>query len=197
MKTAIQIYKPGTVINDLNDGSLVNPIYSTYPAGTIGKIVDATNTTPVLVKAIVGVRPNLVSLEEIWDGTDYAGQKVPDGIYPFRYVTVLDSYRMNSVTGDPIIDENDEFYDEVPDVVADWEKFINMGVVNVANGDSWYADVDWKSDKVTSFYPNPVVGGSSSKGSVSQELAGFFEITKVPAPGTVSIKIYNIAGDLV
>ena len=194
MKTAIQIYKPGTVIAPekgylgLSSGTLVNPIYSTYTPLPAEAIVYSTDTSAVLVKAIVGVRPNLVSLEEIWDGTDYAGQKVPDGIYPYRYVTVLDSYRMNSVTGDPILEEGNEEYDEVPEVVADWDKFINLGLINVANGDSWYADLDWKNDRVTSFYPNPVVNKARE---------GFFEITKVPAPGTVSIKIYNIAGDLV
>ena len=46
--------------------------------------------------------------------------------------------------------------------------------------------MDWKSDKETMFYPNPL-----------RQSYGQFEITKVPAPGTVSIKIYNIAGDLV
>ena len=199
MKTAIQIYKPGTVIAPekdsfgnyyygLSSGTLLNPIYSTYSPLPAEAIVYSTDTSAVLVKAIVGIRPNLVSLEEIWDGTDYAGQKVPDGIYPYRYVTVLDSYRMNSVTGDPILEEGNKEYDEVPEVVADWDKFINLGLINVANGDSWYADLDWKNDRVTSFYPNPVVNNPRE---------GFFEITKVPAPGTVSIKIYNIAGDLV
>ena len=59
MKTAIQIYKPGTAINEYSSGSLLNPID--------GTIVYSTDTQDVLVKAIVGVRPNLVSLEEIWD----------------------------------------------------------------------------------------------------------------------------------
>ena len=189
MKTAIQIFKPGTRVIELSSGTLQNPIVGSSN-------VYSTDTRGVLVKAIVGVRPNLVSLEEIWDGTDYAGQKVPDGIYPFRYVTVLDSYRMNSITGDPILDEPGEDdngnidysgqYDEVYEVVMDWDKYINFGIINVVNGDSWYADIDWKDPKVTMFYPNPLT-----------QDAGFFEITKVPAPGTVTIKIYNIAGDLV
>ena len=175
MKTAIQIYKPGTTVADIRTGVLNNPIAGSTP-------VLPTKTEDVLVKAIVGVRPNLVGLEDIWDGTDYAGQKVPDGIYPFRYVTVLNSYQMNSITGDPIPADSTQ---PVSDIVMDWDKYINFGIINVANGDSWYADLDWKSDKVTMFYPNPM------------REEGFFEITKVPAPGTVSIKIYNIAGDLV
>ncbi len=176
MKTAIQIFKPGTRVVDLTTGELSNPIQN---YGT----VFSTDTRDVLVKSIVGVRPNLVSLEEIWDGTDYAGQKVPDGIYPFRFVTVLDSYQMNSITGDPILKYSSQ---PVSDVVMDWDKYINFSIINVVNGDSWYADIDWKDPRVTMFYPNPMRGDE-----------GFFEVTKVPAPGTVSIKIYNIAGDLV
>ncbi len=184
MKTAIQIFKPETRVVDLTTGELHNPIQGSGP-------VYSTDTRNVLVKAIVGVRPNLVSLEEIWDGTDYAGQKVPDGIYPFRYVTVLDSYQMNSITGDPIVSYSTE---PISEIVMDWDKYVNLGVINVVNGDSWYADIDWKDPKVTMFYPNPVVARS---GAVANKKIGFFEITKVPAPGTVTIKIYNIAGDLV
>jgi len=179
MKTAIQIFKPGTVVEDLTNGDLTNPIQG---YGT----VNSTDTRDVLVKAIVGVRPNLVSLEEIWDGTDYAGQKVPDGIYPFRFVTVADSYQMNSITGDPIVADYAIASTNTAEVVLDWDKYINMGIINVVNGDSWYADIDWKDPKVTMFYPNPLTKDE-----------GYFEITKVPAPGTVSIKIYNIAGDLI
>ena len=185
MKTAIQIFKPGTTVADIQTGELVNPIQDPNAVGGHA-IVQPTDTRNVLVKSIVGVRPNLVSLEEIWDGTDYAGQQVPDGIYPFRYVTVLDSYQMNSITGDPIVDTTAG--QTAADVVMDWDKYINFSIINVVNGDSWYADIDWKDPKVTMFYPNPVVGANRE---------GFFEITKVPAPGTVSIKIYNIAGDLV
>jgi hypothetical protein len=136
----------------------------------------------VLVKAIVGVRPHLVALEDIWDGTDYAGQRVPDGVYPYRYVTVLDSYNMNSINGSVLTSAGVT----VQDLVADWNKYVNLEVINVANGDSWYADADWKDNKVTMFFPNPL-----------RKAEGQFEITKMPAPGTVTIKIYNIAGDLI
>ena len=179
MKTAIQIFKPGTRVVNIDTGELDNPIQG---APTVQPI----DTRDVLVKSIVGVRPNLVSLEEIWDGTDYAGQQVPDGIYPFRFVTVLDSYQMNSITGDPIVENFIPGSTMTAEVVMDWDKYINFSIINVVNGDSWYADIDWKDPKVTMFYPNPM------KNDV-----GFFEVTKVPAPGTLSIKIYNIAGDLV
>jgi hypothetical protein len=188
MKVGIQIFKPGTMINSPGDGTLSDPacpVTGTPPCAA----VDELHVNDVLVKAIVGVRPHLIGIEDLWDGTDYAGQKVPDGAYPFRYVTVLDGYDMDSVNGHikTILPGTAPGYAaDVQSKVADWDKFINLGIINVANGDSWYADVDWKSDKVTMFFPNPLRAGQ-----------GEFEITKLPAPGTLSIKIYNIARDLV
>ncbi|MDR0952776.1 MAG: hypothetical protein LBM71_01100 [Elusimicrobiota bacterium] len=173
MKVGIQIFKPGTKVASTADGTLVDPA---NPAN----IVNSSNVKDVLVKAIVGIRPHLVALEDVWDGTDYIGQKVPDGSYPFRYVTVLDSYDMDSITGALTNDATPQ------DIIADWDKYVNLDVINVANGDSWYADIDWKDNKVTAFYPNPL-----------RQSQGYFEISKVPAPGLVTIKIFNIAGDLV
>jgi hypothetical protein len=188
MKMAIQIFKPGTKIADMGTGQLLDP------ANPIVPWVSEDDIDRVLVKAIIGVRPPLDALEDPWDGTDYAGQKVPDGVYPYRYVTVLDSYDMDSINGhvkapcyyDPNNPSLCPYNDSVQSKVADWKQFTNLDTINVATGDSWLADVDWKSDKVTMFYPNPLRASE-----------GQFEITKVPAPGTVTIKIYNIAGDLV
>ena len=177
MKVAIQIFKPGTMTSGAADGTLIDPADPTGPA------IGENSIDKVLVKAIVGVSPHLIPIERVWDGTDYRGQIVPDGIYPFRYVSVLDSYDMNSING-AIRIESDQ--SEVTSKVADWDKYANLENIMVVNGDSWYADLDWKSDKVTMFYPNPM-----------RQSYGQFEITKMPAPGTISIKIYNIAGDLV
>lgn len=178
MKVAIQIFKPGTTTNRnaTTSTGLVDPV-------TQADVANA-DINDVLVKSIVGIRPNLVSLDEIWDGTDYAGQEVPDGIYPYRYVTVLNAYDMDSVTG--ALNLTTDTLATAGGMVADWEKYITLEHINVARGDSWYADVDWKSKKVTSFFPNPLKGNE-----------GWFEIAKLPAPGKVTIKIYNIAGDLV
>ncbi len=183
MKVAIQIFKPGTMTN--RDSTTAKATGLIDPVS--GQDVANANIDDVLVKSIVGVRPNLVSLDEVWDGTDYAGQEVPDGIYPYRYVTVLNAYDMDSVTGalNHITNTNDDLQ-TAGSMIADWEKYITLENINVARGDSWYADVDWKSKKVTSFFPNPLRGNE-----------GWFEIAKLPAPGRVSIKIYNIAGDLV
>ncbi len=186
MKVAIQIFKPGTMTNrdsgTAKATGLIDPV--------TGTDVRNDRINDVLVKSIVGVRPNLVSIDEVWDGTDYAGQEVPDGVYPYRYVTVLNAYDMDSVTGAlNHIDSNDPAQDRLStagSMVADWEKYITLEHINVARGDSWYADVDWKSKKVTSFFPNPL-----------NKEYGWFEIAKLPAPGKVTIKIYNIAGDLV
>ena len=178
MKVAIQIFKPGTTTNR----------NSTTSTGLIDPVTHADvtnqNINDVLVKSIVGIRPNLVSIDEIWDGTDYAGQEVPDGIYPYRYVTVFNAYDMDSVTG--ALNLTTDTLATAGGMIADWEKYITLEHINVARGDSWYADLDWKSKKVTSFFPNPFNGNE-----------GWFEIAKLPAPGKVTIKIYNIAGDLV
>ena len=181
MKVAIQIFKPGTRIDYNNDnGWLIDPVDG-------GIITENTNSiNKVLVKAIIGVRPHLVSIEDIWDGTDFAGQKVPDGIYPFRFVTVTDAYNMDSITGSVRPTQAFSTIDFARYVVADWDKYTNLNIINVVPGDSWFADVDWKSDKVTMFFPNPL-----------RKAVGEFEITTAPAPGTVNIKIFNIAGDLV
>lgn len=190
MKVAIQIFKPGTTTNrDAGTATatgLVDPVTINDPT-THGNVPN-DKINDVLVKSIVGVRPNLVSIDEVWDGTDYAGQEVPDGIYPYRYVTVFNAYDMDSVTGalNHITPGTNDNLATAGAMIADWEKYITLEHINVARGDSWYADVDWKSKKVTSFFPNPL--------SASE---GWFEIAKLPAPGKVTIKIYNIAGDLV
>ena len=189
MKVAIQIFKPGTTTNRDTGTAKASGIVNPVGTGAATQVSKGT-IQDVLVKSIVGVRPNLVSLDEVWDGTDYAGQEVPDGIYPYRYVTVMNAYDMDSVTGelnfDPTNPTTPDDLTTAGKLVADWEKYITLEHINVARGDSWYADVDWKSSKVTSFYPNPFKGSE-----------GWFEIAKLPAPGKISIKIYNIAGDLV
>ena len=90
MKVAIQIFKPGTTIYDYQKGTLRNPTTGT----------EVKDIHEVLVKAIVGIRPATTLIEEVWDGRDYAQQEVPDGTYPFRFVTALNSADIDSVTGE-------------------------------------------------------------------------------------------------
>lgn len=177
MKVAIQIFKPGTTIYDYQKGTLRDP--------STGK--EVTDIRDVLVRAIVGIRPATTLIEEIWDGTDYAQQDVPDGTYPFRFVTALDSSDIDSVTGE-IISGNDGILgkpgDRKIDYVADTNQYVNLHHATVAIGDGQFVCEDW--EKTVFFYPNPF-----------KTPTGTMEITKLPVPGKMSIKLYNLAGDLV
>jgi hypothetical protein len=168
MKVAIQILKPGTTIYNYATGSLRNP-------ATGQEVQDIRE---VLVKAIVGMRPAMTLVEELWDGTDYAGQEVPDGTYPFRFVTATDTSRIDTVTGEII-------GTPAMNYVADQQEYQTLHRATVAIGDGKFVCEDW--EKTFIFYPNPLTNASK----------GTLEITKMPVPGELSIKFYNLAGDLV
>ena len=177
MKVAIQILKPGTTIYDYSKGTLRNP--------TTGREVQ--DIREVLVRSIVGIRPGTTLVEEVWDGLDYAGQEVPDGIYPFRFVTSLDSASIDTVTGE-ILFGDDTSSDPMKWKIqraADTYQYQTLHKATIAVGDGRFVCDDWK--KTVFFYPNPL--NDASKGTL--------EITKMPVPGTVSIKYFNLAGDLV
>ena len=177
MKVAIQIFKPGTTIYDYQKGTLRNPTTGT----------EVKDIHEVLVKAIVGIRPATTLIEEVWDGRDYAQQEVPDGTYPFRFVTALDSADIDSVTGE-ILGSDDTSADAAKwsiEKVADTYQYQNLHKATVAIGDGRFVCEDW--EKTVIFYPNPL--RVANKGTL--------EITKMPVPGTVSIKYFNLAGDLV
>jgi flagellar hook assembly protein FlgD len=217
MKVAIQIFKPGTFITDYQTGvvsngtlnyvacqetaaqsvrqctaaQLANP-NTACKASEFGKIAgvspnrtitctapnsSASSERQLLVKSITGMRTPNTAIEEIWDGKDYAMQDVPDGIYPFRIVTSLQNNSSHI----------DSFYGDIDDTsyVADWTTYGNfVGEFVVARGDGQFVCPDWQ--KTVIFFPNPFRGD-----------LGKFEVTKTPVPGQMSIKIYNIAGDLV
>lgn len=177
MKVAIQIFKPGTTIYDYQKGTLRNPTTGT----------EVKDIHEVLVKAIVGIRPATTLIEELWDGRDYAQQEVPDGTYPFRFVTALNSSDIDSVTGEILggDDASATPTDWSIDKVADTYEYQNLHKATVAIGDGRFVCEDW--EKTVFFYPNPL--RNASKGTL--------EITKMPVPGTVSIKYFNLAGDLV
>lgn len=177
MKVAIQIFKPGTTIYDYQKGTLRNPTTGT----------EVKDIHEVLVKAIVGIRPATTLIEEVWDGRDYAQQEVPDGTYPFRFVTALNSADIDSVTGE-ILGSDDTSADAAKwsiEKVADTYQYQNLHKATVAIGDGRFVCEDW--EKTVFFYPNPL--RVANKGTL--------EITKMPVPGTVSIKYFNLAGDLV
>ncbi len=177
MKVAIQIFKPGTTIYDYSKGTLRNP--------TTG--LEVKDIREVLVRSIVGIRPATTLVEDVWDGLDYAGQEVPDGIYPFRFVTSLDTAAIDSVTGEILFgnDASTNINEWKIQRVADTYQYQHLHKATIAVGDGRFVCDDWK--KTVFFYPNPL--NDASKGTL--------EITKMPVPGTVSIKYFNLAGDLV
>ena len=177
MKVAIQIFKPGTTIYDYSKGTLRNP--------TTGTEVQDINE--VLVRSIVGIRPSMTLIDEVWDGRDYAQQEVPDGTYPFRFVTAVNSSDIDSVTGEILNgdDASAKPSDWKISKVADTYEYQNLHKATIAIGDGRFVCEDW--EKTVFFYPNPL--NDASKGTL--------EITKMPVPGTVSIKFFNLAGDLV
>lgn len=175
MKVAIQIFKPGTTIYDYQKGTLRDP--------ATGK--EVTDIRDVLVRAIVGIRPSTTLIEEVWDGRDYAQQDVPDGTYPFRFVTALNSADIDTITGE-VLSGSDSILskDAKINYVADTFQYVNLHRATVAIGDGEFVCEDW--EKTVFFYPNPFKAPT-----------GTLEITKLPVPGKMSIKLYNLAGDLV
>ncbi|MFA5139057.1 MAG: T9SS type A sorting domain-containing protein [Elusimicrobiota bacterium] len=124
-----------------------------------------------LVKRIVGVRPARTEISEIWDGTDEALSPVPDGNYLFKIVASTDVDAIHSRTGDVKAGAalaEDLIISEIPVVLG-----------AVPNPDEYF-------EKYTYMYPNPVGEGGSAKIHIF-----------VPLESNVSVKIYNIAGELV
>ncbi|MBR3632543.1 MAG: hypothetical protein IKN49_05760 [Elusimicrobiaceae bacterium] len=175
MKVAIQIFKPGTTIYDYTKGTLRDP--------STGQ--EVTDIRDVLVRSIVGIRPSTTLIEEVWDGTDYAQQGVPDGTYPLRFVTALNGADIDSVTGEVLAGSDAAgSTDYKINYVADTYQYVNLHHATVAIGDGEFVCEDW--EKTVFFYPNPF-----------KTATGTLEITKLPVPGKMSIKMYNLAGDLV
>ena len=176
MKVAIQIFKPGTTVYDYQKGTLRNP--------TTGKEVKDINE--VLVRSIVGIRPSTTLITEEWDGRDYAQQEVPDGTYPFRFVTATASADIDTITGE-IIPGDDAALDAADwkvNYVADADQYRTLHKATIAVGDGRFVCSDW--EKTVFFYPNPL-----------RQPYGTLEITKMPVPGTMSIKLYTLAGTLI
>ena len=176
MKVAIQIFKPGTTIYDYQKGTLRNP--------TTGKEVQ--DIREVLVRAIVGIRPSTTLITEEWDGRDYAQQEVPDGTYPFRFVTATTSADIDSITGEilPGDDTSLDAADWKVNYVADAYQYQMLHKATIAVGDGRFVCEDW--EKTVFFYPNPL-----------RQAYGTLEVTKMPVPGTISIKLYTLAGTLI
>ena len=176
MKVAIQIFKPGTTIYDYEKGTLRNP--------ATGKEVQDINE--VLVRTIVGIRPSTTLITEEWDGRDYAQQEVPDGTYPFRFVTATNSADIDTITGEilPGDDSSTDSTDWKVNYVADTYQYQTLHKATVAVGDGRFVCEDW--EKTVFFYPNPL-----------RQSYGTLEVTKMPVPGTMSIKLFTLSGTLI
>jgi flagellar hook assembly protein FlgD len=123
-----------------------------------------------LVKRIVGVRPARTEISEIWDGTDETLSIVPDGNYIFKIVASTDINAIDSITGNLIPG-------------AALAEDLVIAEIPVVRGGALSPSADFINN--TFVYPNPMRGANAT-----------FRIY-VPLQAQVTMKIYNIAGDLV
>jgi len=123
-----------------------------------------------LVKRIVGVKPARTEIQDVWDGTDLRMSLVPDGSYKFKIVGSTDIKAIDDITGNvinPSALAEDRVLDEIP----------------VVRGASQDPVADFENNSFV--YPNPITTPQ-----------GNFQIY-VPFQGKVTMRLYNIAGQLV
>lgn len=161
--------------------TLDNPAVVSYqvsePMKVVTKVYQPGVSVPVgwqdpprgLVKRIIGVRPARTQISEYWDGTDLTLSKVGDGNYVFKLYgsTVTDAIS----TIDGAVTGNVL----APDIIT--------ANIPVTRGGT--ADLCGDFANESFFAPNPYVGTT-----------GWFKIPVI-MNGWVSLKMYNIAGDLV
>lgn len=123
-----------------------------------------------LVRRIVGVRPARTEISEVWDGRDEKLALLPDGDYIFRIVGSTDANAIDTITGN--VSPGASLAEDL--VVAQ---------VPVVRGESLDPARDFEEN--TFVYPNPVSGAQAT-----------FHVF-VPFQSDVSIKLFNIAGELV
>ncbi len=128
-----------------------------------------------LVKRIIGVRPARTQISEYWDGTDLTLSKVPDGNYVFKIYASTYTDAINTIDGvlSPTLCPGESC--RVPDIVT--------SNIPVTRGGTSDLCGDFAGE--TFFAPNPYDG-----------VKGWFKIPFI-MNGWVSLKLYNIAGDLV
>jgi hypothetical protein len=122
-----------------------------------------------LVKRIIGVRPSRTKVEEYWDGTDMTLSRVPDGNYVFK---VFGSTMTDSIS---TLDGSYTSGTTLADDTITSDLPVTKGAAGTCK--------DFEKD--TFFAPNPYVGTS-----------GWFNIP-VYINGRVTLRLYNLAGDLV
>jgi flagellar hook assembly protein FlgD len=123
-----------------------------------------------LVKRIVGVKPARTEIQDVWDGTDLKLSLVPDGNYKFKIVGSTDIRAIDDLTGN-VLNAGalslDRPIDDIP----------------VVRGAS--ADPANDFERNTFVYPNPINTPQAT-----------FQVF-LPFQSKLSMKLYNIAGDLV
>jgi len=128
-----------------------------------------------LVKRIIGVRPARTQITEYWDGTDLTLSKVPDGNYVFKVYGSTMTEAISTIDGN---------YSSTlcpgGSCLAD-----DIVTANIPVTKGGTADLCGEFTHDTFFAPNPYMGTS-----------GWFRIP-VPMNGRVTLKMYNLAGDLV
>ena len=129
-----------------------------------------------LVKRIIGIRPARTLMNEYWDGTDLSMTKVPDGNYVFKIYASTATNLIDSVTGNCPYSTN-----TICAPLADNTTISDLPTLRIAITGNLCDDFE----KNTFFKPNPYTGEN-----------GKFVI-RVPTIGKISLKIYNIAGDLI
>ncbi len=123
-----------------------------------------------LVKRIIGVRPARTSISEYWDGTDLTLSQVGDGSYGFKIYASTVTDAISTIDGSVA---STSFL--APDVI--------VSNIPVTRGGT--ADLCGDFTRDTFFAPNPYTGEK-----------GWFRIPVI-LNGWVSLRVYNVAGDLV
>ena len=174
----LRIYDVSIVPLTLENAAVVSYQIS-EPMKVVTKIFKPGTALPVnssddpprgLVKRIIGVRPSRTQISEYWDGTDLTLAKVADGNYVFKIYASTVTDAISSITGEI----SNEMY-RVPDIVS--------SNIPVTRGGT--SDLCGDFINETFFAPNPYTGSD-----------GWFRIPVI-MNGWVSLKVYNIAGDLV
>lgn len=123
-----------------------------------------------LVKRLIGVRPARTQITEYWDGTDLTLTRVPDGTYVFQIYGSTDTSNINTLDG------------SVTNLAALADDVVTANIPLTKGG---IVDLCGEFNSGSFFYPNPYTG-----------TAGKFRL-KAPISGTISLRMYNLAGDMV
>ncbi len=153
MKVSLKVYEPNTIF-DYNG----NP----SPPDSVS-----------LVKIITGVRPPRTEIKDVWDGTNIAGTKLPEGDYKFVLVGSTDTNAINTQTGNVIY----------PGELAD---DILIDDIPMTLGPSTNPQGDFESNSYV--FPNPIPASAGT--------ATFCVFNPFPH-AHITMRLYTMSGHLV